>query len=92
MGGESSEKVVTLAAAGPDQMTGTEEAEAHGLFTYYLLRGLNGAARGESGQITVKSLYEYLTPHVQDSARRKNREQKPMLLGVLKQAESFVLR
>lgn len=54
--------------------------EGHGAFTYYLLKGLAGAAKNDSGHVTVQSLYGYLTPKVQDAARLHNRDQTPQLL------------
>jgi uncharacterized caspase-like protein len=68
-------KVVALAASGGDQVSGTTEAQGHGLFTYYLLQGLNSA----HGAATARSLFDYLSPRVQDAARLQNREQKPQL-------------
>lgn len=73
-------KIVSLSASRADQISGTHEDEGHGLFTYYLLRGLNGAAKDDAGSITVQSLYEYVAPNVQDHARRQNREQVPQFL------------
>lgn len=67
-----------LAAASGDQITTTLPEQGHGIFTYYLLKGLNGAA-GSSGALTPQALYSYLKPKVQDAARRQNREQTPVL-------------
>lgn len=75
--GPSGSKLTVLAAAGPDEVTGTEEGAGHGLFTYYFLKGLN--AKG--GKSSARELYEYLLPQVQDAARRDNRDQTPMLFG-----------
>ena len=75
--------VVALSAAAADQVSGTIEGQGHGTFTYYLLRGLNGAAKDENGWITVRSLHDYLTPNVQDVARRSNRNQTPQHRGSL---------
>ena len=47
------------------------------MVTYFFLKGLNGAAKNASGEVTAKSLYRYLKPRVQDEARRQNREQTP---------------
>ena len=69
-------KVVVLAAAGGDEITGSIESEEHGLFTYQLLKGLNAS----HGDATVASLFGYLKPKVQDAARRDNRDQTPQLL------------
>jgi uncharacterized caspase-like protein len=74
-------KVVSLTAAEGGQVTGTLDEQGHGLFTYYLLRGLNGAAKDAEGRVTLRGLHEYLTPNVQDGARRQNRDQTPQLLG-----------
>ncbi|MFH1725758.1 MAG: caspase family protein [Elusimicrobiota bacterium] len=70
-------KIVVLAAADQNEVTGAEESQGHGLFTYYFLKGLNE----KKGEATVKDLYDYLLPKVQDAARRQNREQTPKLLG-----------
>jgi hypothetical protein len=77
--GVSEGKISVLAAAGGDQIAGTSDENGHGLFTYYLLAGLNGAAKDAAGDVTLKSLYGYLKPKVMDDARRANREQTPEL-------------
>lgn len=79
--GRPSGGVVALAAAGPNQITGADEDARHGLFTHFLLRGLNGAARDGSGRVTARALLEYAAPNVQDAARRQNRDQKPVLVA-----------
>ncbi len=76
----ASGKIVSLSAAASDQVSGTLEEAGHGLFTYYLLKGLNGAAAAPGGGVTLGSLYDYISPRVQDEARRQNREQSPQLL------------
>lgn len=73
-------KISVLAAAGGDQISGTSDEYGHGLFTYYLLSGLNGVAKDAAGDVTLKSLYGYLRPKVMDEAKRANREQTPQLL------------
>jgi len=71
--------VAALTAAAGDEITSGLDAARHGAFTYYLLKGLNGAAANGSGKITLRSLHEYLKPRVQDEARRLNRDQTPQL-------------
>ncbi|TBR17161.1 hypothetical protein EPO15_17565 [bacterium] len=71
--------VTVLAAAAGDQITATLEESGHGLFTHYLLKGLDGAAKDGKGRVTASGLYDYLAPKVQDEARRQNREQTPAL-------------
>lgn len=69
--------LVALSASGGDQVSGTADGEGHGLFTYFLLKGLNDSG----GKATVRGLYDGLRPKVQDHARRENREQTPQLTG-----------
>ncbi|MBI3553430.1 MAG: caspase family protein [Elusimicrobia bacterium] len=76
-GGIPAGKLEVFAAADGDEITGTDPAQGHGLFTYYFLKGLNE----KNGAASAKSLYDYLAPHVADSARRENRDQTPQLLG-----------
>jgi hypothetical protein len=76
-----SERIVSLTAAKAEQISGTLKDEGHGLFTYFLLEGLNGAARDASGAVTMTSLYSYISPKVADEARRRNRDQSPQLRG-----------
>lgn len=74
-------ELTVFAAASSDQITSTLEDQGHGTFTYYFLKGLGGAAKGDSGAVTAKNLYDYLKPKVQDAARRQNRDQQPVLSG-----------
>lgn len=69
-------KLIVLAASAGDEITGSEESQGHGLFTYHLLKGLSD----KDGDATIQDLYEQLLPNVQDAARRENREQTPQLL------------
>lgn len=73
----ASGRVASLTASAGDEVTGTDEAAGHGLFTYHLLKGLS--AKG--GRATFKELYDYLSPKVRDAARRDNRDQTPQLTG-----------
>lgn len=73
---ESVGKLVVFAASGGDEITGTDQGQGHGLFTYHFLKGLS-ASRGDA---TIKGLFDYLLPKVQDGARRTNRDQTPQLL------------
>ncbi len=73
-------RIVSLTASNGDQISGTLPEQGHGAFTYYFLKGLNGAAADSDGVVTVKGLYDYLAPQVQDAARGQNRDQTPQLL------------
>lgn len=69
-------RAVVLAAAAGDEITGADAVQGHGLFTYFLLKGLNES----KGGLTAKQLYEYILPRVRDAARRENRDQTPQLI------------
>lgn len=79
--GSVSGKVTALTASAASEISGSLDDKGHGAFTYFLLEGLDGAAKDGSGHVTTKSLLDYLTPHVKDEARRLNRDQTPQLLG-----------
>lgn len=87
LGGPSA-RTAALSASGPAEISGAYDSQGHGLFTYYLLRGLNGEAAAPGGAVTVKSLFDYLSPKVRDEAKRANREQSPRLQA----ADDFRLR
>ncbi|MCX5797683.1 MAG: caspase family protein [Elusimicrobia bacterium] len=74
-------RLVVFAAAQGEQIAGSNSADAHGLFTHHFLQGLAGGAKGRSGRVTARGLYDYLKPLVEDDARRENREQSPTLRG-----------
>ena len=68
-------KVTVLAASAANEISGSLDESRHGAFTYFLLKGL------DAGKTTPKALADYLTPLVQDEARRLNRDQTPQLQG-----------
>lgn len=70
-------RLTILAAASRNEITTTLDEKGHGMFTYFFLKGLDGAAKNDHGDITAASLFRYLKPRVQDEARRQNREQTP---------------
>ena len=75
-------KLALFAAASSKEMTSTLKDQGHGIFTYYFLKGLGGAAKDDAGAVTARGLYEYLKPKVQDAAARQNRDQTPALEGM----------
>ncbi len=76
-------KTVILAASSGDQVSSTYEKNGHGLFTYFLLKGLQGEADGnKDGTVDLQEVFDYLKPQVERIARREyNNEQTPQLLG-----------
>lgn len=75
-----SENMIVLSASSRNQVSGTMSEEGHGVFTYFLLKGLNGAAADATGHITVQALYDYVAPKVEDEARKRSHDQTPQLL------------
>jgi hypothetical protein len=71
----SSGAITVLAAASGDEITGSLPEQGHGMFTYFLLKGL------AEGKRSAAELHGYLSPKVQDEARRQNRTQTPVRLG-----------
>ena len=76
-------KTVVLAASSGDQVSSTYDAKGHGLFTYFMLKGLQGEAdQNKDGAVDLQEVYDYLRPQVERIARREyNNEQIPQLLG-----------
>ena len=79
-GSVSPGKIIAFTASKGTEISGTVGDQGHGAFTYFFLKGLNGDAADASGHVTARGLYDYLTPKVQDAARRLNRDQTPQLL------------
>ena len=74
---------VLMTSASTDQVSAWYPEKRHSLFTYYFLKGLQGAAdHNKDGKITVGELSEYLKEHVPYMARRlKGLEQQPVIMG-----------
>lgn len=72
-------KVVVVSAARGVQISGSLAPARHGLFTYYLLRGLGGAADADKdGRVSLAELMTYVRPEVEGVARREDgRDQTP---------------
>jgi hypothetical protein len=71
-----------LAAATGTQLSSGLEAERHGIFTYFLLKGLQGDADlDRDRQVTLAELQAFIGPRVARAAKRLNREQHPVLIG-----------
>jgi uncharacterized caspase-like protein len=72
--------MVVLSAAQGDQISTYYPEAQHGIFTYFLLKGLRGAADpGHSGVVTTQKLFEYLRPEVEREARLQHVEQSPAI-------------
>ncbi|MBI4823824.1 MAG: tetratricopeptide repeat protein [Nitrospirae bacterium] len=77
-----SQKIAVLSASGGAEISSTYDEKGHGLFTYFMLRGLKGEADvNRNGSIEIGELFGYLKPEVERIARRLyNNEQTPQLI------------
>lgn len=74
--------VTVLAASSGNQLSSGFEAKQHGLFTYYLLKGIQSRADANgNGETTLSEIFEFLRPQVEREARRMNRTQVPVMIG-----------
>ena len=74
--------VTVLAAASGSQLSSTYEAAKQGLFSYWLMKGLEGDADvNKDKKITAGELHEYVAKNVGPMAQRRNRQQDPQLMG-----------
>lgn len=72
--------IVVLSASSGDQISTYYPDGQHGLLTYFLLKGLRGAADSDKNDdITTSELYSYIRPAVELEARKQHVEQTPML-------------
>lgn len=74
---------LAFSAGAANQVSSWYPEKEHGLFTYYFLKGLRGAADQDGDHaITAKELQSYVVDEVSYRARRMhNREQTPQLVG-----------
>lgn len=75
--------VAVLAGAAGTQISSDLDRVEHGLFTFFLLKGLRGEAdRDRDGVVTLGELFPFVRGGVSERASRElNRDQTPMLLG-----------
>lgn len=80
-------KISVLAASTGSQISSDYDRVKHGLFTYFLLKGMKGEADSDTnGKVELRELYEYIKENVEEIASIElNRDQTPVLLPDLKQ-------
>ena len=73
-------RLTVLTASTGNQIAGGLQDQNHGVFTYYMLKGLQGSSDADrNGHVTLAELKSYLDEQVPKAARRQNREQTPQL-------------
>jgi hypothetical protein len=71
-----------ITASQNDQISSSSADLKHGIFSYYLMKGMEGDAdKNGDGQITVGEMHSYLTEHVAKQASMFSRAQVPQLIG-----------
>jgi hypothetical protein len=69
-------------ASASDQISSASNDLQHGIFSFYLMKGMEGAADiNKDGNITFGEMLEYLNENVQRQALAANRVQVPQLIG-----------
>jgi len=79
---------VTISASNGKQLSLELESYGHGVFTYYLLKGMQGEADGmagveRDGMIEVEELWNFVRSSVTDAAKKRGNTQTPVLQGSL---------
>lgn len=77
------ENGLAITAGAADQVSSWYSEKKHGLFTYFFLKGLRGAADEDGDKaVTAGELDAYLTEQVPyQAARQHNRKQTPQVVG-----------
>lgn len=75
--------MTVLAASSGEQISSTYDEKGHGLFTYFMLKGIkNEDVVKQDGSLDIPTLFGYVKPQVTSIARKKyNNEQTPQLIG-----------
>ena len=80
-----------ITASRPSEVSIELPELAHGIFTYYLVEGLKGAADlNKDGIITVQELYEYVEQKVSVKSRSVGGNQHPVMKGEMEGALPLV--
>jgi hypothetical protein len=76
----SSDKVIAMISSSGGQSSNAYPEKGHGLFTYFLLRGLRGEAfKSRSALMTMGELYTYVKDQVAKVSLARGMEQTPTL-------------
>ena len=75
--------ITVLSASSREQISQSYDDNGHGLFTYFLLKGIKTKnVVHDDGSLDTTALFEYVKPQVQSIARNKyHNEQTPQLIG-----------
>lgn len=75
--------MAVFTASSGSQISSAYSDMQHGLFSYFLMKGLKGEAdANKDKKITQQELYDYVNQEVSSMARRLGREQEPQLQSI----------
>ena len=88
-----SQKIAVLSAASGEQISSSYEEKGHGLFTYFMLKGLKGEGdTNGDGKVEIGEIFEYIKPQVERIARKTyNNEQLPQLIAPLEKQKAILI-
>ena len=76
------ENFTVITASQNDQISSSNPDLQHGIFSYYLMKGMEGDAdANRDGKITLGEIQAYLVENVGRQAGMMNRKQEPQLVG-----------
>ena len=79
--------LTVYAATGKDQLSNSFKEQGHGLFTYYMLKGLGGEAdTNKDGKVSEQELQDYIKSNVSTQSRKlygESRYQEPQLKSMV---------
>jgi hypothetical protein len=77
----TAENFSVFSASTGKQYSSAYPEKFHGLFTYFLLKGLQGEAKGRDKKLTLGELYDYVEKNVSRQAGYLDKEQNPTFIG-----------
>ncbi|MBI5888401.1 MAG: caspase family protein [Deltaproteobacteria bacterium] len=86
-------KIAVLSASSGEQTSSTYEEKGHGLFTYFLLKGIKDDDNAnKNGTVEIGELFDYIKPQVERIARKVyNNEQTPQMTAPKENQKIFLI-
>ena len=82
LGDKDSRGFALLTSCSKDQKSYEDESLKHGVFTYFVMKGLEGEAANEKGVVTFNGLYDYVLNHTREHVHQtRDTAQVPMRGG-----------
>lgn len=90
----SARNIAILTASQDNQISSSYEDKGHGVFTYFLLKGIKELlGEDKNSKLELNELYNYIKPQVERTSRRLyNNEQTPQLMAADEQLKKLGLR